>query len=439
MNVVLVVLDSVRRDRLGPYAPDVGFTETIDRFATEATVYHDAVAQAPWTLPSHASVFTGEYPWDHGATQRDPRLDSTGKTLAERFRRAGYRTACLTPNPWVSPYAGLTDGFETVDNFLGPSVPFDDRVVGRLLDWLSTTGNDRLKRGLVDLADTLFERLARHRRGDVSESEQVLARAQEFIAGDDPFFLFCNLMDAHEPYYPPESYRRRHAPDVDPSETCQIPSKHLRGDENADFDAVGKLYDASVDYLDDTLAGLFEALEDAGVKKETVVAVTADHGQALGEKGLYGHQYGVVEPLVSVPLLIRDPSGGLESVDRQVELRELYSLLPGLAGVRSEYTPGTERALGGYAFPDLVIKQIPDDLRDRYYRMFRFARGDGRRLTRAVGPDGTTDEMHDLGTDDQVPIDPDFSRVLDEVGRAETGSTDVDAPVEDRLEELGYL
>ncbi|MDY6769728.1 MAG: sulfatase-like hydrolase/transferase, partial [Candidatus Nanohaloarchaea archaeon] len=253
MNVVFIVLDTLRRDRVGAYSDAVEFTPHLDRFADDAVVYEDAVAQAPWTLPSHASMFTGLYPWEHDATQKNLYLETDQELLAERFDDAGYRTACYTANTWLSPYTGMTDGFDEVDNFF-PVLPSDllpgvgrgllRRVGERTLGVLTAIG---------DRFHAFFEK-----RGDESKTATILEKAERFIDGcgdDEEFFLFLNLLDPHEPYYPPEEYRERHAPGVDPHDLCHDPAAYYAGEEDVDIAAMQELYDASVDYLDDQVGG----------------------------------------------------------------------------------------------------------------------------------------------------------------------------------------
>ena len=115
-NVLFVVMDTVRKDHLGPYGYDEPTTPGLDDFATEATVFEQAVAPAPWTLPVHASLFTGLYPHQHGADQENPYLEGT-TTLAQTLSAAGYDTACYSSNAWITPYTRLTDGFDDQDNF----------------------------------------------------------------------------------------------------------------------------------------------------------------------------------------------------------------------------------------------------------------------------------------------------------------------------------
>ena len=111
-NVLFVVMDTVRKDHLTPYGYDRLTTPGLERFAEEARVYEQAVAPAPWTLPVHASLFTGIYPSGHRATQEDPYLPDEVTTLAESLSAAGYPTACYSSNAWITPYTRLTAGFD---------------------------------------------------------------------------------------------------------------------------------------------------------------------------------------------------------------------------------------------------------------------------------------------------------------------------------------
>ena len=116
-NVLFVVMDTVRKDHLTPYGYDRPTTPTLAGFAEEALVHEQAVAQAPWTLPVHASMFTGLYPAEHTATQEAPYLPEDIGTLAEALSAAGYATACYSSNAWITPYTRLTAGFDRQDNF----------------------------------------------------------------------------------------------------------------------------------------------------------------------------------------------------------------------------------------------------------------------------------------------------------------------------------
>ncbi len=439
MNVLFVVLDTVRKDRLSPYNSDVDFTGNIGDFAGDATVFEDAVAQAPWTLPSHASMFTGLYPWEHNATQKNLYLETDRELLAERFQDAGYRTACYTSNTWLSPYTGMTEGFDDIDNFF-PVLPSDllPAKLQRFWERLNTGRARWVLDRLMDIGDRFHQWF--ESSGRSSKTEDTLAKAEEFMREDGEFFLFLNLMDAHEPYYPLEEYRERHAPDVNPDDVCQIPGRYYADKEDADFDAISRLYDAEMDYLDDKVGELLAFMDEHDLMEDTIIVITADHGQDLGENGRYGHQFTVSEETVAVPLIIR--ADGLEDGrrDEQVELRELYDLVPQLAGIaETGEEPGTEYAKGGYAYPQLDLRNMPAEKKEAYGKELAFARGDGQKAVREENG-GTVVRGIDLATGDGVEPSTALLDALDMIGSAEEGSGEIgDEQVKERLEDLGYL
>lgn len=442
-NVVLLVLDALRRDRVSLYNPSVDFTENLEELGGESLVFDDAVAQAPWTLPSHASMFTGTYPWEHGATQQSPTFEPTGPTLVDRFAGAGYRTAGFTPNPWVSPFSGLASGFDEWDNFLNPT---DLRIPGlgasRILEWWSTRRFERFKTVITDLADSLFETWSRRQGASLAQTDRALERGREVVLRTDrsrPFFLYLNLLDAHEPYYPPDEYRERHAPDVDPRDECQIPSRFLKGGSVADFENIRRLYDASVDYMDDAVGEFVAFLRHNGLLEETVLVVISDHGQSLGEDDRFGHQYGVGPELVSVPMIVRTPGVDPGRIDRLVELRELYSYLPSLAEIGSSYSPGVDIAKGGYGYPDLAIKQIPADRRGQFYNRFRYVLDESEYLVQVESNAGMSFDGTSRETGSSVDPGAHLFEALPFAENGEQEDVDFGEEVRDRLAELGYL
>lgn len=442
-NVIFIVLDTTRKDRLSPYNDDIDFTPHLDAFANDSIVYEDAVAQAPWTLPSHASMFTGKYPWEHGATQQNLYLDTEQELLAERFRDAGYRTACYTSNVWISPYTSMARGFQDIDNFF-PFLPTSllPKTATRLWRRANQGHGQRIAAKLTQWGDKLHIRA--ERKGNTSKTAQTFKKSKRFIQQsqnrDTPFFLFLNLMDAHEPYFPPEIYRKHHAEDVDPSTVCQEPGKYYAGKEDADFDAINKLYNASIDHLDDQLGEFFTYMKENGLLEDTAVVICGDHGQDLGEEARYGHQFTVSDQTVAVPLITRTPDGESGPRSELVELRELYSLIPSLAGLDDPYSPGTNIASGGYAYPRLDISRIPKDRREPYAKTLRFVRGTRKKLVKTIG-DETAYQMIDLDTGEELPVDNTFQERIDNIGTTEEGTMleDADEQVKQRLEQLGYM
>lgn len=438
MNVVFIVLDATRRDMLSPYNPEIDVTEHIEQFAEEATVYPDAVSQAPWTLPSHASMFTGMYPWEHGATQRNLYLDVDKPLLAEQLRDDGYRTACFTANTWISSYTAMTDGFDTVNNFF-PAFP--NKLASRLASglWRRLNAVKRLPIAwkVVDIGERIYQRL--EAAGD-STTESTIDSAIDFASGDEPFFLFINLMDAHLPYRPPETYREKHAPDVTLSERVQKSQTHNGRSEEADIEALKKLYRAEIDYMDDQLGRLFRFFREEGLMEDTLFIITADHGENLGEDGLIGHQFSVTESLVHVPLIIRGAT--IEEEPEEVfELRQLHDFILANTG-DGENPVKREYALGAYDYPDLSINSIPADRRDALDHRLTFVRTHNEKLVERTprGADSET-SMYDLETREEVPVTAEMEQRLPDIGEGSSGVQidEHDEAVKSRLQDLGYI
>ena len=327
-NLLFVVLDTVRKDHLTPYGYDRPTSPELAAFADEATVFESAVAPAPWTLPVHASMFTGLYPSQHGATQERPYLSDVA-TLASVLSAAGHDTGCFSANAWITPYTRLTRGFDRHDAFF--EVLPGDVLSGPLARaWRLVNDDDRLRdlaARIVRLGAKAHSRLASGEGAD-SKTPAVLDRTRSFVEESDPgWFAFVNLMDAHLPYYPPEAQRERFAPGVDPSSVCQNSKEYNSGARAIDDDEwrdVCGLYDAEVAHADAELGRLFDWLRATGRWDDTAVVVCADHGELLGEHGLYGHEFALYEELINVPLLVKHPALDAGRRADLVELLDLY-------------------------------------------------------------------------------------------------------------------
>jgi len=308
-NLLLVVLDTVRADRLTPYGAPRDTTPCLSRLAREGTLFLNAISPAPWTLPSHASIFTGQFPSVHRTTTEHRYLETSIPTLAERLRERGYDTAGISANGFVGPTFGLQRGFEdfaVVENAASPSQdPFRRHLVfGALLGLL---GNPE---PLPDKGSGLENRLAHHWLDHHLRSTP-----------ERPFFLFVNYLEAHLPYGPDAGPRARLAPGpVRPSIAPLVTESFGDGDiyrlialahtlKPEDYQQLSDLYDASVATDDARLDELIQDLDRRGLLDETVVIVTSDHGENLGDHGgLLGHAFSVHQTLVHVPLIVRHPA-----------------------------------------------------------------------------------------------------------------------------------
>ncbi|MFW5918612.1 MAG: sulfatase [Halanaeroarchaeum sp.] len=354
-NVLFVVLDTVRKDRLEPYGFDRATTPTLSTFAEEATVFDAAIAPAPWTLPVHASMFTGLYPSQHGADQESPYLEGA-RTLATTLSAAGYDTAAYSSNAWITPYTNLTDGFDDGDTFF-EAMP-GDVLSGPLSTVWKTMNDNEVLRGVASSAVQFGAKIHEYfASGDGADTKTpaVVDKTISFVEESDSdrgWFAFVNLMDAHLPYYPPAEYRERFAPDADPDAVTQNSKEYNSGARSIDDDEwadIRHLYDAEIAHMDDQLGRLFETLKERGEWENTTVVVCADHGELHGEHDLYGHEFALYDELVNVPLMIEHPDLDADRRGDIVELLDLYHTVLDATGVEVTGTGDTvdgERAVG---------------------------------------------------------------------------------------------
>lgn len=299
-DIVLFVADTFRADNLAVYGGDEVLTPSLNRLAEESLAFVDACSNASWTLPSHATLFSGLHPYECGVVAMGDRLPAEAETIAEELRRAGYRTGAITDAFFVSRRYGMAQGFE----------------------WFHEG----------------FEGL-----------ESTLARIDEFLAADDgrPIFLFVHTYRTHGPYAvahdtrerlsaalpfapvelaleaeaPPESLDGW-APEYTPSPEL---ARKLRG-----FEA---LYRGSASELDQGFARVRASLEHSGVLPGAALVFTSDHGEAFWEHGLWGHGNGLWRENLEIPLLIHGPGIRPRRIEHAASLVDLPRTLAALAGI----------------------------------------------------------------------------------------------------------
>lgn len=385
MNVAVVVLDTLRKDKLSIYNSEINFTENLEAFSQEATVYTDAVAQGPWTLPSISSILTGEYPWNHGATQETLYLEDEYKQLPEVFSEKGYSTGAYTDNPWISSSSGLDRGFDELENYLPGVVRKAEESeyvdLNKIMErggWFIDFWFEHFGRGYKSLKK-IQEKLFGGREGE--RTRKVFDDSIKFAEeSENDFFLFMNLMTVHYPKEPPEKYREKHMDEPDRKLEEELSHETANGIEDVNVERVDAAYDACTDYLDDEFGRFIDSLEEKGLLDDTVVVVLGDHGENLGEDNRVGHSFSVSEALIRVPLMIRVPGNEPGREQKQVELRELYNALPMLAeGEKIDLE--TEYAKGAYGYPDLDLKAAETMERARDSRL-TYVKNGGRKVVR---------------------------------------------------------
>jgi arylsulfatase A-like enzyme len=364
-NVLLVVVDALRQDTLGPYGDGEVHTPSFDRLAAEGVTFMDARTQAPFTWPSFGSFLTGKVPRRHGLIRMEPGLrmpvnatlpillkdavTSDGEQLEEEDWIAGaFMTGTLSHG------SGLLGGF---DAYLEALVGHD--LVDVHDDW------SEFRSGLLPWL--VFNKLSQK-----ADRHLVTSTAESWLRehADRRFMAMVHLYSTHTPYDPAPEFRERH---LDPAYDGPISAFYAAQREaieegrytltEADELRIRRLYLAGVEQADRMIGRLLETLEATGTLDDTVVIVTSDHGESLGEHGLWEHNW-MYEDNLRVPLLMRYPAGLPRGV-RVEGLVDTIDLLPtifDLAGLEApEHADDAELALGldrSSAPPDA---QAPDD------------------------------------------------------------------------------
>jgi arylsulfatase A-like enzyme len=319
-HIVLIVLDTARADCLTPYGAAPDASPHLARLAAEGAVYTRAVSSAPWTVPSHASLFTGLYTSAHGVDQSHPLLDGEYATLAEVLRDHGYYTVGVSSNTWLSDASRFSRGFNAFFKTWQLLQGADDLGGEWMLDrWAAETSPtrfllDRLRGGtrLRTLANGLYLRFGNKRYDyGARRANRFLRRLLRAWPAEQPLFLFVNYLEPHLRYWAPRPYRFRFCGNRRPATLPpQDPWGYLAGKvrmTDEDFAVLRALYQGEIAYTDARLGELRDALAAAGILDDTIFIVTADHGESLGEHGLMDHQYGLYEHLLRVPFVVRAP------------------------------------------------------------------------------------------------------------------------------------
>jgi len=424
--ILLITLDTTRRDALGSYDARVEGTPRLDQLAARATVYEHAVSTTSWTLPAHASIFTGRFPREHGAGVTAPALPADAHTLALELGDR-YRTVGVAGGPLVRHSFGVGRGFG---------------------DYRVAEGNELAGSEVADLAIRALRETT-----------------------NEPLFLFLNFFDPHFPFSSRHdsaagaSARAAAAALPEGSDGRRLTS----GDVGAWLDAIEQrlrptagevaalrlAYAAEVEEMDRQIGRVLDELEATGRFEDAMIVAVADHGELLGERGLFSHAVRLEPELTSIPLIVKYP--GQRASDRVSELVSLVDLFPTLlraAGLPPPPSSGlalTDR--DGLAQREHVLVEEHESVVHPFYQAIQLGphlvgfEGRRQRMVRwrggeqcwgRAGPAWT-----DVDCDDSAGL-PAFSRQLRALAlrppaAGSSESRDIDAAERARLRALGYL
>lgn len=396
-NIVFIVMDTAGAKHMSLYGYHRQTTPNLERLAEESVVYTRCFAPACWTIPSHASMFTGLYPSQHGAFEGKFILNSNIHHLVPALKMLGYRTLGISSNDLVDPASGLCPGFDYFKNFgsgfLGlfgnqlipkesaPELGLPTRLAktektgeklkillnhacatGRYQEVLQIIFKSFLSRLISPLDKPLglrpLTKSSRYSKKTVKLIPKILNSNSYGI--QTPFFLFMNFLDPHAYYRPPFRWRQFSKwYDKCSLNLDQIYDRYSEYPFNSFMDIYRNLYDDEIFHLDHIIYEIYNLFKYYNLDDNTVFIITSDHGEHLGEKGIIGHCLSLYNELVWVPLIIRFPAHfrRIGQEDRLVSLNDLYATILDLA--KSPLPrPETSVSLLNQAQREFTISQI---------------------------------------------------------------------------------
>jgi arylsulfatase A-like enzyme len=310
-NVIVILVDCLRADHLGCYGYGKETSPFIDRLAESGVIFENCIAPSSWTIPSVVSLFTGVYPQQHGMNSFGPLLPDGLTTLQEPMQQAGMTTAAFITNDYLQYRLGYGKGFSYYyDHYLEQT--FKEYVASRLFFFNAFLHfkNNLLHPRSVDPGGARwwsigFPPFNHEKRSAKRVTDDVIQWLT--INHVQPFYLYVHYMDVHSPYdtiwyslFDPEQYGAQ-----------------------SEKDKLINTYDGRIDYVDRQIKRIWEALDRLGILKDTIVILTADHGEELYDHGGTGHCTTLYEELIRVPLIVLHPSGEGRRIQTQVRLIDL--------------------------------------------------------------------------------------------------------------------
>ncbi len=474
-NILLIVLDTARAS----HVYDQNVMPNLNQFADNGAKFTNAFTTGPWSLPSHASLFTGKYTSEHQTHANSQQFNPNSEPLASQLQSLGYHTVAFSNNVWISPNFGFDQGFD--DFKMGWEVFSGGADIASIAKEYDTT-TERVKALSsellsLDMFKTATNALYSNYLRKMYDSGAWLTnrRAKQWIdssvTDESPFFMFINYLEPHLEYDPPKKYIKEVTPkgeDVPSAEDINqdawaylTESKEM---SEADFEKLKILYNGELRYIDERLNQLFSYLSDKDMLEETFVIVTGDHGENIGDHGLMDHQYCLYDSLLNVPLIFRYPDV-VEPVIREdiVELRDVYSTILQIADSNTADTDidilqslGREAAFSEYWVPQPSIETLREKFGNIPKHVLEYDRGlQAIRTPRwkyIEGTDGSS-RLFDLESDcnEKIEVSDEQSQLVnkfrdqlqdrfDDISNTEPESSEgMDTDIEDRLENLGYL
>lgn len=373
-NILVLLMDTVRPDHLSCYGYERETTPFIDLIAERSQVFDSTYSSSIWTVPAYGTLFTGKLPHEHGAITWRDEIDEN--RLVKGLNQAGYQTRAVSPH-YLTGENGAVAAFDEVTNVSVDhrDLLFDDdpvfewaKKISRGTGWHSKAAmaadlvkkvaSERSLRTVPNGAFYIYQHLRNELGfwGDNGAQDVLRKTAKIIDAGPEPYFLFANFIEPHEPYRPPRRWARTFADDVSLNQINNVldidlgslvAGKEISTDEQQ---LLIDLYDAELRYLDRMLEKYLSPKIEKGLFDDTIVVLLSDHGEAFGEWGLWGHQGRIHNKIANVPLIVSHPDDDGGRSSEVAGLRDLTQYLVDVAMADENDVPLPETLPSGEAF-----------------------------------------------------------------------------------------
>lgn len=301
-NVVLIIADTLTALHLPTYGYERDTAPFLTQLAEDGLVFENAYSNAPWTVPSHASLFSGELPSEHGMTTGSFSFDS--HSFVQDLKEEGYKTTGITANSLVSESQGFGRGFDTYHEIFDFDTEDSKTFLKVAINQLKSPDLETIKKGTRFLLNKLSGGSSR----GAATAEKITRK--QVKNSSQPNFLFINYTEPHLPYNPPEEYAEIFTENASEKISNNLndhydtdkPEIYYQGFPNCTEQDLIDLYDAEIRYLDNKLESLYNYLNKE--LDDLIFVVTSDHGENFGETGAYFHQCGIWEKSVRIPMII---------------------------------------------------------------------------------------------------------------------------------------
>jgi len=342
-NILLLVMDATRFDHLSCYGYRRNTSPNLERLAEDGVLYQNAFSAAPWTPPSFASLFTGCYPSRHKVTGKNLVFNKDLVTLPQVLLAHGYNTACFSTTAGINLVRGFGRGFDNFVEIWRRSKRF------RQLDYKAVSA---IIKKLINGGDKYTNYMTKMMKKWIRNNQ---------LTGN-PFFICAHYHNPHSPYKPPRPYNKMFSKEmISKYDMGKLKGLSKRGGygymaktvpvTKEEFDVLKSWYDGEIAYLDFRINELIEYMKESGLYENTLIVITADHGENFGEHDLMYHQFCLYDTLIHVPLMIIFPSlvKGGRRIDSLVSLIDLFPTLLDILGIdASEYGHVNGRSIASF-------------------------------------------------------------------------------------------